>query len=293
MDANRFDAVSKFFSDRRLSRRQALAGTGAGIAAGALGFGLAKSANAQEATPVAPDADHGPATLFLQSFQKGSVAPKAGEADTFTLTLEQGLGQTIFFSDRPDRIVGATPTDQFLKSYGFAPSDPPNAALLVDAGNGETDIAVIELLNPSYDDATHTATYDIKALADWDKTLGVGLTEEPADLSALAASFGNAHLFIDDCSNGDMPCITDINDPVNTLKGTIPNSAHDGFCYNWGAAGCYPCSPWYSGYSGDDEAYHYWSSQCNATIAACNGNCGVQWVCTSGMSSRCQSTFGG
>jgi hypothetical protein len=292
MNTPRFDVVSRLFAERKLSRRQALAGTSAGIAAGALGLGLANSAHAQDATPVAPDAEHGPATLFLQSFQQGSVAKKEGEEGTFTLTLEQGLGQTIFFADRPDRTVGAIPTDKFLQSYGFAPTDPPNAALLVDGGDGDVNITVIELINPSYDNATHTATYDIKELADWDKELGVDLTEEPADLSALAASFGNAHLFIDDCSNGDMPCITDINNPGNTTMGYIPNSAHDGFCYNWGAAGCYPCQPWYSGYSGDQAAYDYWSAQCNATIAACNNECGVEWVCTSGLSSYCQSTFG-
>jgi hypothetical protein len=293
MDANRFEAVSKFFAGRRLSRRQALAGTGAGIAAGALGLGLAKSANAQEATPIAPDADHGPATLFLQSFQQGSVAPKDGAADTYTLTLEHGLGQTIYFSDRPERTVGATPTDQFVQSFGFPTNDPPNAALLVDSGNGETDIVVVELFNPSYDTTTNTATYDVKALADWEKSSEVALQEEPADLSLLAASFGSAHLFIDDCLSGDMPCITDMNNPSNTTVGYIPDSAHDGFCYNWGAAGCYPCSPWYSGYSGDASAFDYWSDQCNQIVPGCTGQCFVEWVCTSGLSSHCQSTFGG
>lgn len=293
MDASRFDVVSRLFAERKLSRRQALAGTGAGLAAGALGVGLAKSANAQQATPIAPDAEHGPETLFLQSFQQGTIAAKAGEADTYTLTLEHGLGQTIYFSDRPERIVGATPTAQFLGTLGFPADNPPNAALLVDSGNGETDIAVIELFNPTYDEATHTATYDVKGLADWEKTTGVTLQEQPADLTALAASFGSAHLFIDDCLSGAMPCITDMNNPSNTTVGYIPDSAHDGFCYNWGAAGCYPCSPWYGGYSGDAAAYDYWSDQCNQIVDGCTGDCFVEWVCTSGLSSHCQSTFGG
>ena len=61
---------------------------------------------AQDATPEAMN-DENTSYLFLQSFQSGSIVAKDGEADTFTLTLEQGLGQTIYFSDRPERIVGA------------------------------------------------------------------------------------------------------------------------------------------------------------------------------------------
>ena len=37
-------------------------------------------------------------------------------------------------------------------------------------------------------------------LAEWEDALGVGFTEAPADLAALAPSFGAAHLFIDDCA---------------------------------------------------------------------------------------------
>ena len=44
------------------------------------------------------------------AFQSGTVAPKDGPEGRYTVTLEHGLGQTIYFSDRPDRIVGAAPT---------------------------------------------------------------------------------------------------------------------------------------------------------------------------------------
>jgi hypothetical protein len=95
--------------------------------------------------------------LFVQSFQGGKVEPKAGEDGTYTLTLKRGLGQTSFFTDRPDRIVGATPTVDFLKGFGFSPSNPPNAALVLEAAPGDTDIAVLELTNPTYHEATRTA----------------------------------------------------------------------------------------------------------------------------------------
>jgi hypothetical protein len=57
--------------------------------------------------------------LFVQSFRSGSIAPKAGTDGAYTLTLEHGLGQKIYFSDRPERVVGADPTPQFLKGFGF------------------------------------------------------------------------------------------------------------------------------------------------------------------------------
>jgi len=279
MDATRFDSVTKLFANRRLSRRKAVTGASAGLAASALAVGLTRTASAQDATPdatpIASDTEHGPTTLFLQSFQQGGVAPKDGEEGTYTVTLEQGLGQTIFFSDRPDRIVGAMPTAQFLQTLGFEPDNPPNAALVVDRGEGETDIAVVELLNPSYDEATHTATYDVKVLAAWEETLEVGFQEEPADLAAFGASFGSAHLFIDDCPDGTMTCNHD-----GEVVGTIANGDHDGFCYSNAQFICVPCAPWIYGINGPDEMKVYWRDQCNSRFEACNGDCGVGGFCT-------------
>jgi hypothetical protein len=157
MDASRFDTVSKFFAHRRLSRREAMIKSSTALAATALAAtGLARTANAQEASPAAAeDADSGDVSfLFVQSFQAGSIAPKEGAEDRYTLTLESGAGQTIFFSDRPDRIVGAGPTAEVLDWLGFPADNPPNAALVVENGAGNTDVAVVELFSPVYDEAT-------------------------------------------------------------------------------------------------------------------------------------------
>ena len=75
--------------------------------------------------------------LFIQSFQSGSVVPKDGAEGRYTLTLEQGLGHTIYFSDRPDRIVGAPRPPQFLEGLGFPDDNPPNAALVVETADGQ------------------------------------------------------------------------------------------------------------------------------------------------------------
>jgi len=166
MDPNRFETVAKLFARRGLLRRQALSHGGISLAAGALAAtGLSATAT-QDVTPTLdpPGATRGPTMLFLQSFRGGSIAPKAGEDGRYTVTLEQGLGQTIYFSDRPDRLVGTTPTDHFLANLGFPDDNPPNAALIVERGPNDTDLAVVELFAPRYDVATHTATYDVQVL---------------------------------------------------------------------------------------------------------------------------------
>ncbi len=156
MDPVRFDRISKFFADRKMSRRAAVIHGGTGLAAGALAsVGLTSAIHAQDA-PATPESDVAPEIeaktpyLFVQSFQSGSITPTEGQDGTYTLTLEHGLGQTIYFADRPSRDVGAVPTPEFLDGLGFPEDNPPNAALVVETAPGETDIAVVELFNPNY-----------------------------------------------------------------------------------------------------------------------------------------------
>jgi hypothetical protein len=278
MDSSRFDAVSKLFAARRVSRRQALKDVGAGVAAVGLASTGIANVSAQDATPAAGSPPEEPSLLFVQSFQTGSIAPKAGEDGTYTVSLERGLGQTIYFADRPDRAVGAFPTDAFLGWLGFTPDDPPNAALLVDKGSGETDFAVVELFNPVYDTANHNLTYDVQVLEDWEQSVEISFQEEPADLAALAASFGAAHLFIDgiaDCPSQDMVCYTSAG-----TAGTIPDSDHDGFCYSLAQFICVPCNPWVYGINGPNDMKDYWVDQCNSRFDACNGDCSLQGFCS-------------
>jgi hypothetical protein len=245
------------------------------------------------AVPPVTNAAHGPEMLFIQSFQSGSIAPKAGVEGRYTVTLEHGLGQTIYFSDRPERQVGATPTPQFLQGIGFSADNPPNAALLVETAPGETGIAVVELFNPVYDEASHTATYEIEVLKDWKDSTELGFTTAPADPSQLASNFGTAHLFIDDCPNDEMVClINDAPDGGWRSAGTIPYTAHDGFCYSWRHAGCFPCKPWFppNGDSANapEDSYWYWSARCEDFYPGCGRGCRVDAVCNSGIDSFCR-----
>jgi hypothetical protein len=101
--------------------------------------------------------------------------------------------------DRPDRIVGAVPTEDCLDGLGFAPANPPNAALVSEflAGQG---VVVLELIEPTYDPDTGTLTYAAEVLEGYE---GENLTPELADQVAarLPAEFCPAALFIGDCSN--------------------------------------------------------------------------------------------
>jgi hypothetical protein len=274
MDANRIDQISKAFSQRRLSRRRTLATGGAGFTAGVLAAaGLARATAAQDATPE-PTTDGttaAPAMLFVQSFQSGSIAPTEGTDGRYTVTLADGLGQTIYFSDRPERIVGTDPTARFLEGFPFPPDNPPNAALIMETGAGETDIAVVELFNPLYDPVTRGVTYEVEVLADWEDSLEMGFQEAPTDLAALAPSFAAAHLFIDDCLAEDITC------SANTARGTAVVGEYDnqGMCYNY--ALCVPCEPY--GHTQPDRCsvVKYWKSKCNSDFAACNNDCDVDW----------------
>ncbi len=270
MNPRRFDRISRHFSERRISRRGAMT---EGVAQ-AVGADAAQDATPETAaTPLtspAPTAGDKTMFLFVQSFRSGNIGPAAGDYGTHTVTLEQGLGQTIYFADRPSREVGATPTPAFLDGLGFDADNPPNAAILMDAGDGTTDIAVIELFNPTYDEATHTATYDIGVLANWQNDLELGFNEAPTDLANVPTEFGATHLFIDDCPNLDIKCVVDVFPNNVSHKGVYEDQ---GTCWNYSV--CMPCVPYGHVQPSGCATYNYWKDKCNADFPECGGKCYV------------------
>ena len=209
MDASRFDRLTRRLADRT-TRRTAV---GTSFAALALG-GLAPHTVARQATPglgVSPPAEgEKPVFMFVQTFASGrgelnpatgtpevAGTPTPGGGAGFLLTLEGHTGQTIYFSDRPDRIVGATPTDDFLEGLGFSPDNPPNAALVGEFKVGQA-VVVLELLAPSYDADTGTLTYGAEVLDAYKGGNLEPVTHEQLT-ERLPAEFGPAALFIDDC----------------------------------------------------------------------------------------------
>jgi len=253
MDTIRFDTIGTFFARRRLARQKGAVQAGASLVARA--SLVSAPGAAQEATPDSPASAERAATLFVQSFASGTIAPKEGAGGTYTLTLEHGWGQTIYVSDRPERIVGAAPTPQFLEGLGFSRNNPPNAALVVDRDRGGVEMAVVELFNPAYDDATHTATYDVAVLEDDAGEVGLRFQEAPGALTALSPAFGAAHLFIDDCPDASISCHR------NEDQRYLGEAGVGGLCWSWSSWSCEWCDA--------TSADHI----CNITFAECDNYC--------------------
>ncbi len=217
MDSQRFDRLSSALTSR-FSRRDSLKLSGLGLGAAALGgLALHQSGVAQEASPTAsPQAEslglaHGERTfyLFVQTASSGTWAPKDGEEGVYTLTLNGLPAQTVYFSDRPERIVGTQSTTDFLNALGFPADNPPNAALVTTTDAGE-DILVIELFNPAYTEGDGpegaTLTYDARILENFYETNLGGVAELQSAPDGMPAAFDGASLFIDDCANGSATC---------------------------------------------------------------------------------------
>lgn len=242
MNPTRFDRVSKLFAERRLSRRSAVVHGGIGLV---LATGLTDAA-AQEATPqpepIGGSDSAGREFLFVQSFQQGALSqkqttgstPVAGMGD-YVLTLSEGLGQTIFFSDRPDRIVGAVPTPRFLNALGFTPDNPPNAALVASTSDGNEEILIVELFNPTYDESTKTATYEVRILDDAER-VDMQFSEIPNTGDHADTTYAASHLFVDDCDDGFVRCYNNMFQ--EKLLGDI--AVHR--CWVWSELCCFPCS---------------------------------------------------
>ena len=100
-----------------------------------------------------------PEYLFVQTAK--NVAYKDG-----VLTLQEVSPVTVFFSDRPKRIVGHVRNDLFLKEWAEGhnsfKSDPPNAVLSVMNENTPPTGTVVVLNNPRIDG--QNLTYEVRAL---------------------------------------------------------------------------------------------------------------------------------
>ena len=123
-------------------------------------------------------ADEKPMFMFVHTADDVKADAAAG-----TLRLVNVNPQTVFFSDRPERIAGhMTLTDyltEWTKGKDNFGEDPPNATLSVYEGGSEKNtLAIVELTNPVVDGADLVYSY---------KTLG----------GTMPTSGGATTLFID------------------------------------------------------------------------------------------------
>lgn len=245
MNSDQFDRIAARLAARRATRRATLGAMGAGIAAVTLGPRLAA---AQDATPVAGDTletvhpgavPAPPDVLFVQSFESGSLTPLDAAAGQFTLTLDGANPQTVFFSDRPERVFGLATTSEFLEGLGFTPANPPNAALVVTTENGEEDVLVIELLDPVWDEASGTLSYTVQVLENYAEPGLAFIASRQTDYE-LPDQFGKGGLFVDGCSTDRLYCYLR-NEDGTKGKGVGPSKPTP-FCFETGTKKCTPCS---------------------------------------------------
>jgi hypothetical protein len=176
--------------------------------------------------------------LYVQSADSGSF-------DGQRLTLD-GVGTTLFFSDRPARVSGHIDTAKFLGAWGadagddgFA-ADPPNATLSILGG--ETPVnTVVELREPKRDGKK--ISYAVKVLE-----------------GKIPDAFGEASLFIDHHSGnagdyiatglggailgGALVAATD--KPKEKEYAPPPSYSGDGYYYRAAPPppmACAPCAP--------------------------------------------------
>jgi hypothetical protein len=249
MDPDRIDRIAARLAAHRTSRRATFRTSGVGIAAASLGVAGIRSMSAQDATPVASDelpdsvllgaAQEPSEFLFVQSFESGSLEPVNGQDGAFTLTLDGANPQTIYFSDRPERVFGLATTSAFLEGLGFTPENPPNAALMVTTDDGVEDVLIIELLDPVWDEASGSLTYSVQVLSNYSDSGLAFAALQQADYE-LDQHFGPGGLFVDGCADGRVYCHQ--YNPDATMGPPVGPSGMTPFCFDYSTSRCLPCS---------------------------------------------------
>ena len=101
-----------------------------------------------------------PTFLFVLSAKKGTFKNNR-------IVLHDISHQAVYFSDRPERIVGNMGIPEFLEMWNNGDDsfkkDPPNAALSIVTRNG-VDSPVIEISDPAVEDG-HSLSFKVEVLA--------------------------------------------------------------------------------------------------------------------------------
>lgn len=112
---------------------------------------------------VSEDTQAQPASIEAMFVQVGSGM----SSDNQSITLHGAGGATLFFADRPDRVVGHVSTQKFVNEWGngensFA-QDPPNAVItFLESDDTTPEDATVVLRNPQL--AGDALTYSIEVL---------------------------------------------------------------------------------------------------------------------------------
>lgn len=124
----------------------------------------------QKNLPMTHKKQHSISLLFVLSANKAILSPNKHKPNTYTLTLINPDKQVSFFADRPSRVDGMLPIQQFAKDWvkgknSFA-KDAPNAALRGGLHDKTRGVAYnFELEYPKYNAEQNTLTYTLIPLA--------------------------------------------------------------------------------------------------------------------------------
>jgi hypothetical protein len=164
--------------------------------------------------------------IFIQEGAGGSFVNDG--SGNYTLTMTDVVPYTMVFADRPARDVGLAPMDRFLKGFSFGASNPPNAAIILPDENETSDMIVVELTNPQYNNTTQTLTYTAKPLKNYSFKTG-WLQDHASEVDpAIPERFGSVNLVIDSC-----PC-------AQVSSGCSSGCRNQ--CWEWKPfPWCYPC----------------------------------------------------
>jgi hypothetical protein len=166
--------------------------------------------------------------IFIQEGSSGNFVKDS--SGNYTLTMNDVIPYTMYFADRPGRDVGLAPMDKFLKGFTFGSSfvagSPPNAAIILPDGNESSDMVVVELIKPHYNNTTRTLTYTARQLENYTfRSAWFEDQRSKVDL-AIPERFDHIVLVIDDCW-------------CNTNSGCASQCRNQ--CWSWKHLWCAPC----------------------------------------------------
>jgi hypothetical protein len=216
--------------------------------------------------------------MFVQTAEGGTFTAVEGTDTTRYRIMLSGVGpDTIYFSDRPQRIAGSMEMAKFLRAFPFSPNNPPNAAIVLTTPKSQdADVIVVELTKPVYDAKQRTLSYDVKVLDNAPK--GLAYYAEKRD-ARLPAKFEEVSLFIDDCPDTQAYCYGDYQcsgggggeQCCRVNCGTLGYDV--GTCWSWWPPGCNVCNDY--------------SAKCSLAGAPCDGSVYLCLPNQCGMTNGC------
>ena len=157
----------------------------------ATGICSAESVSTETNSDSTATVNHTVSFLFVQEGESGSLVPT--DNGNFTLTMNDVVPYTMYFSDRPDRIAGFYPMEKFIADFGWNVS--PNAAISLVGAKESEDTMIVELSNPTYNATTKKMIYSVHLLVNY-KGDKLKELEAKADQN-LPTKLGKIALFID------------------------------------------------------------------------------------------------